>query len=94
MGTKSQAFDTFQKFTQRAERQSGKKPKHLRTDFGGEFANQSFEQYTVKEGNKWESIRLIPLSRTEKPNASIIPYCLWFARFYRLFIYQGRYVMN
>ena len=54
MRTKGQAFDTFQKFIRRAERQSGKKLKHLRTDFGGEFANQAFEEYTAKEGIKWE----------------------------------------
>ncbi len=54
MRTKGQAFDTFQKFIPQAERQSGKKLKHLRTDFGGEFANQAFEEDTAKEGIKWE----------------------------------------
>ncbi len=54
MRTKSQAFDTFQKFIRRAERQPWKKLKHLRTDFGREFANQAFEEYTAKESIKWE----------------------------------------
>ena len=54
MRTKSQGFDTFQKFICQAERQSGKKLKHLRTDFGGEFANHAFEEYTSKEDVKWE----------------------------------------
>ena len=54
MRTKSQTFDIFQKFIRQAERQSGKKLKHLRTDFGGEFANKAFEEYTSKEGVKWE----------------------------------------
>ena len=54
MRTKAQTFDTFQRFIRRAERQSGKKLKHLRTDFGGEFANQAFEEYTAKEGIQWE----------------------------------------
>ncbi len=52
MRTKGQAFDIFQKFICRTERQSGKKLKHLRTDFEGEFANQAFEEYTAKEGIK------------------------------------------
>ena len=54
MRTKSQTFDIFQKFIRQAERQSGKKLKHLYTDFGGEFANQVFKEYTAKEGVKWE----------------------------------------
>ena len=54
MRTKSQAFYTFQKFICQAERQSRKKLKHLRTDFGGEFANHAFEEYTSKEDVKWE----------------------------------------
>lgn len=53
MRTKSHTFDTFQRFIRQAERQSGKKLKHLRTDFG-EFANQAFEEYTAKDGVKWE----------------------------------------
>ncbi len=44
MKTKSQTFDTFQKFIRQGERQSGKKLKHLRTDFEGEFANKAFEE--------------------------------------------------
>lgn len=52
--TKGQAFDIFQRFICRAERQSGKKLKHLRIDFGKEFANQAFEAYIAKEGIKWE----------------------------------------
>ena len=52
--TKSQTFDTFQKFIRQAECQSDKKLKHLRTDFGGEFANRAFEEYTSKEAVKWE----------------------------------------
>ena len=54
MRTKSQIFDTFQKFICRAKRQSEKKLKHLRTNFGREFANQAFKKYTAKEGVKWE----------------------------------------
>lgn len=52
MRTKGQAFEIFQKFICRAERQSGKKLKHLRTNFGGEFTNQAFEEYTAKKGIK------------------------------------------
>ena len=44
MRTKSQTFDTFQKFIRQAKRQSAKKLKHLRTNFGGEFANKAFEE--------------------------------------------------
>ena len=54
MRTKGQAFDIFQKFICQAERLSGKKLKHLCTDFGKEFANQAFEEYIAKEGVKWE----------------------------------------
>ncbi len=54
MRTKSQAFDTFQKFICQAERQSDKKLKGLHTDFGGEFANHAFEEYSSKESVKWE----------------------------------------
>ena len=54
MRTKGQAFDTFQRFICQVKRQSGKKLKHLYTKFGGEFANQAFEEYTAKEGIKWE----------------------------------------
>ncbi len=53
MRTKGQVFDPFQKLIHPAERKSGKKLKHLRTDFGGEFANQAFEEYTAKPGIKW-----------------------------------------
>ncbi len=52
MRIKSQTFDIFQKFIRQAERQSRKKLKHLRTDFGGEFANKTFEEYTSKGGVK------------------------------------------
>ena len=52
MRTKNQTFDTFQKFICEAERQSDKKLKHLCTDFGREFANHAFEEYTSKEGVK------------------------------------------
>ncbi len=52
MRTKSQTFDIFQKFICQAERQSGEKPKHLRIDFGREFANEKFEEYTSKGGVK------------------------------------------
>ncbi len=54
MKPKSQTFDIFQKFIRQAERQSGKKLKHLHTDFGGKFANKMFEEYTSKESVKWE----------------------------------------
>lgn len=30
------------------------KLKHLLTDFGGEFVYQAFEEYSAKEGIKWE----------------------------------------
>lgn len=52
--TKDQAFEIFQKFICQAKRQSGRKPKHLRTNFAGEFINQAFEEYTGKEDIKWE----------------------------------------
>ncbi len=55
MKIKSQTFDTFQKFIRQAERQPGKKLKHLRTDFKEEFANKAFEKYKSKEDVKWES---------------------------------------
>lgn len=55
MRIKGQAFDIFQRFICQAERQSGKKLKHLRTNFGGEFANQAFEEYTAKESIKKKS---------------------------------------
>ncbi len=42
MRTKSQTFVKFQKFICHAEKQSEKKLKRLRTDFGGEFANTAF----------------------------------------------------
>ena len=61
MRTRSQTFDIFQKFICQAERQSRKKLKHLCTDFGEEFANQVFKEFTAKEGLKWE------------PNASYTP---------------------
>ena len=32
-----------------AEHQSGKKLKHLYTDFGEEFAHKAFEEYAAKE---------------------------------------------
>ena len=54
MRTKSLTSDIFQKFIRQAERQSGKKLEHLGTDFEGEFANKTFEEYTSKEGVKWE----------------------------------------
>lgn len=50
--TKSQTFNTFQKFICQVKYQSGKKPNHLQTDFGGEFANQTFEEYIAKEDIK------------------------------------------
>ena len=52
MRTKSQAFDTFQKFICQAEYQLGKKLKHLRINFEEKFANKAFEEYTAKEGVK------------------------------------------
>ncbi len=54
MTTKGQTFDTFQRFIRQAKHQSGKKLKHLRTDFGEKFANQVFEEYKAKDGIKWE----------------------------------------
>ena len=54
MRTKEQTFDIFLKFICQAERQLRKKLKHLYTDFGGEFANQAFEEYVAREGVKWE----------------------------------------
>ena len=54
MRTKIQTFDIFQRFICQAECQSGKKLKHLYTDFGREFANQAFEEYIFKEGIKQE----------------------------------------
>ena len=54
MRTKGQTFDIFLNFIRQAKRQSGKKLKHLHIDFGGEFANQTFEEYAAKEGVKWE----------------------------------------
>lgn len=49
MKIKGQAFDTSQKFIHRVDRNSGKKLKHLRINFGGKFANHIFEKYTAKE---------------------------------------------
>ncbi len=44
MKTKNQIFDMFQKFICQEEGQSEKKLKYLHTDFGGEFANKTFEK--------------------------------------------------
>lgn len=54
MRTKSQISNIFQKFIRQVERWSRKKLRHLHTDFGGEFANEAFEEYSAKEGIKWE----------------------------------------
>lgn len=51
---KAQTFEIFQKFFCQAKRQSRKKLKHLRTDFGREFANQAFKGYTAGESIKWK----------------------------------------
>ncbi len=66
MKTKSQTFDTFQKFIRQVERQSGKNLKHLRTNFKGEFANKAFEEYTSKEGVKWELSAIYTSEQNEK----------------------------
>ncbi len=72
--TKSRTFDIFQKFIRQAERWSRKKLKHLRTDFGGEFANQAFEEYTSKEGVKWEPSA--PYSQEQNRKAERLNYTL------------------
>ena len=43
-----------QKFICQVGRQSKKRLKDLHTDFGGEFANKMFAEYTSKESVKWE----------------------------------------
>ena len=66
MRTKSQTFETFQKFICQVECQSEKKLKYLYTDFGGEFANQAFEKYTAKQGIKQEPSALYILEQNGK----------------------------
>ncbi len=51
---KSQAFDEFLKFVTWAQTQSGNKLKRYRTDFGGEFDNQSFKIWCEENGVQWE----------------------------------------
>ncbi len=74
MRTKGQAFDTLQKFICRAKRQSGKIVKPLRTDFGGEFANRAFEEYTAKECIKWEPSA--PYTPEQNGKAELVNYTL------------------
>ncbi len=66
MRRKSQAFVKFQKFIRHTERQSGKKLKRLRTDFGGEFANKAFPEFTPKEGIHWEPSALYTPEQNKK----------------------------
>ncbi len=66
MRSKSQTFHIFQKFIRQEENQSGKKLKHLRTNFGEEFANKAFEKYTFKEGFKWHLSALYIQRQNEK----------------------------
>ncbi len=54
MTTKSLTFNGFQKFLRQAERHFGKKLKHCCTNFGGEFANKAFKEYTSKDGINWK----------------------------------------
>ncbi len=66
MRVKGQAFDIFQKFIRQAERQSENKLKRLRTDFRGKFANKAFEEFTAKEGIKWEPSAIYTLEQKRK----------------------------
>lgn len=52
MKTKGLAFNIFQRFIHQVEYQSKKKFKYLFTNFGGEFINQTFDKYTIKENIK------------------------------------------
>lgn len=52
--TKDQIFGIFQNFICQAERQLGKKLKHLQTNFREKFANKAFEKYIGKDNVKWE----------------------------------------
>ncbi len=54
MRIKSQAIVIFQKFICRSEKQSGKKLKCLSTEFGSEFANTDFSEFTAKDEIQWE----------------------------------------
>lgn len=49
MRTKSQGFLKSQKFFSHAKRQPRKKLKSPFTDFGGEFANTTFQEFTFKK---------------------------------------------
>ena len=81
MRTKGQTFDTFQRFIHQAERQSGKKLKHLRTDFGGEFANKAFEEYapyTPEQNGKAERLNYTLMSSVRSILAAMhLPKTLW-----------------
>ncbi len=66
MRIKSQTFDTFHTLICPEERQSGKKLKHLSTNFGRKFANKPFEKYTSKEGIKWEPSRFYTLKENKE----------------------------
>ncbi len=61
MRTKSQTFDIFQKLISQADRQSGKKFKHLRTDFERKFANGALWKYKSKESVYWHPSTLSTL---------------------------------
>ncbi len=74
MRTKSRNFDKFQKFICQAECSSAKKLKHLRTDFRGKFANKAFEEYTSKEGVKWEPSA--PYTQEQNKKAKHLNYTL------------------
>ena len=50
MKEKSEAFDTFNKFKAPIEKQKGCSIKTTRSDRGGEYTSQEFEEYCKTEG--------------------------------------------
>lgn len=51
---KSETFENFRKFKALVEKQSGKSVKALRTDRGGEFLSQKFDEFCEENGIRRE----------------------------------------
>lgn len=51
---KSETFENFRKFKALVEKQSGKSVKALRTDRGGEFLSQNFDEFCEENGIRRE----------------------------------------
>lgn len=51
---KSETFENFKKFKALVEKQSGKSVKALRTDRGGEFLSQNFDEFCEENGIRRE----------------------------------------